>query len=152
MCIRDRRTAVWYDENGDTRHGLKFIPVTITEVTPGNMVYPVRLKFTVDGDKDDEAYLYMSVGETSRSSRTFANLFSIKDPHLRYPAITDETWSNIIHGRVAKFMTREECRLALGSPASIDRRPGISTMRELWFYENGVYLMFDDGLLQSFRR
>jgi len=134
------------------RNGLKFIPVTIEEITPGNMVYPVKLKFSVDSPYDDTAYVYMSVGDSSRSTRNFAALFSLTDPHLRYPAITDETWDRIIHGRVAPYMTREECRLSLGAPSSIDRRAAISSLQELWTYENGVYLIFDDGLLQSFRR
>lgn len=146
------KTPIWYTATGDARNGLKFIPVTIEEITPGNMVYPVKLKFSVDSPYDDTAYVYMSVGDSSRSTRNFAALFSLTDPHLRYPAITDETWDRIIHGRVAPYMTREECRLSLGAPSSIDRRAAISSLQELWTYENGVYLIFDDGLLQSFRR
>ncbi len=92
----------------------------------------------------------MSAGD-QKGSRDFASLFYFENPRNRYPNITDETWANIIRGKVALYMTREECRLALGSPATVDRRPGISTMRELWTYENGIYLIFDDGILQSFR-
>lgn len=49
-------------------------------------------------------------------------------------------------------MTRDEARLALGAPANIDRRPGYSFMREIWTYENGIFLIFEDGLLKSFRQ
>lgn len=145
------RTSTWFDDNGAALRGNKFIPVKITDVLPGNTVYPVKLQFTPASENLHPAYLYMSAGDAAKGARDFASLFYFDDPHKRYPNITDETWNNIIRGKVALYMTREECRLALGSPASIDRRPGISTMRELWTYENGIYLIFDDGILQSFR-
>ena len=146
------RTSMWYDKDGKARNGLKFIPVEVMDVLPGNSVYPVMAKFrNPELDNGRPAYVFMSVGDSGNSSRNFASLFFLKDPHLKYPQISDENWRNIIHGRIVKYMTREECRLALGPPTSVDRRPGISTMHELWNYENGVYLIFDDGLLQSFR-
>lgn len=145
------KTSTWFDDEGMAQRGLKFIPVKITDVTPGNTVYPVKLQFITGSGASQPAYLYMSAGDTSRVARSFASLFYFDDPHKRYPQITDEIWDNIIHGRVARDMTREECRLSLGAPKTIDRSPGISTMRELWNYENGIYLIFDDGLLQSYR-
>jgi hypothetical protein len=60
-------------------------------------------------------------------------------------------WDNIIHGRVALDMTRSECRLSLGAPKTVDTRPGYSGVRELWVYENGAYLVFEDGLLRDYR-
>ncbi len=66
--------------------------------------------------------------------------------------ITDANWDRIIHGRVALEMTRDECRLALGSPSHIDRYQGTSAYGERWTYENGVYLIFFDGILSSFRQ
>ncbi len=143
------RTSTWYDDDGRAHHGRKFVPVKITDVMPGNTVYPVMLRLVDDADRP--FCLFMSVGDSSHSARDFASLFYFDDPRKRYPQITDETWTNIINGRVARYMTREECRLALGAPASIDRRPGISSMHELWSYENGRYLVFEDGLLQSYR-
>lgn len=145
------RTSTWFDGNGAALRGEKFIPVKIVDVTPGNTVYPVKLQFTTVSETPQSAYLYMSAGDHAKGARDFASLFYFDDPHKRYPQITDETWANIIRGKVTLYMTREECRLALGSPATIDRSPGISTMRELWTYENGIYLIFDDGILQSFR-
>lgn len=145
------RTATWFDDNGTAIRGRKFIPVKIIDVTPGNTVYPVKLTFrTLDGT-DQKASLYMSAADSVHRSRDFASLFYFNDPRKRYPAITDENWALIVNGHVARYMTRDECRLALGAPTSIDRRPGISTMREVWTYDNGIYLLFDDGILQSFR-
>ncbi len=49
-------------------------------------------------------------------------------------------------------MTLDECRLALGAPAKVRRRTDHSTLYEVWSYENGIYLMFHDGVLKEYRR
>ncbi|QCD41540.1 hypothetical protein E7747_04035 [Duncaniella dubosii] len=60
-------------------------------------------------------------------------------------------WDKIINGRVALDMTREECRLALGAPREVDRGADNSYIREVWLYENGIYLVFEDGILKLYR-
>lgn len=142
-------TSVWYDTNDEISYGRKFIPVTIAEVMPGNNVYPVKL--AIKDSECKEARLFMSVGRGYKSPRSFATLFSFSDPRLKYPDITDDVWKNIISGQVSIDMTREECRLSLGAPKEIDRRPGYNGVSELWLYENGAYLVFVDGLLREFR-
>lgn len=143
-------TAMWYDGADQSMTGLKYVPVKVEEVTWGNTVYPIKLILsTADGYL---FRLFMSVGANMRAPRGFASIFSFTDPKLRYPTITDANWSNIIHGRVAEGMTRDECRLALGAPARISRRNDRSYLYEMWHYENGVYLVFQDGLLNNFRR
>lgn len=148
------RTAVWYSPDGDhTVKGRKFIPVKVTAVEPGNLFYPLRVCFRPVGAGDNESgCVYMSVSDNSKSGRNFAMLFSLTDPRLRYPEISDEVWKNIQNSRVAKYMTRDECRLALGAPKTIQRRNVITSLQEMWTYENGVYLLFDDGILQSYRQ
>ena len=148
------RTPVWHTVDGnDAVKWKKFIPVRITAVEPGNQVYPLRVCFTpVDAGDGSQSCVYMSVSDKSKSGRNFSMLFSLSDPRLRYPEITDEVWANIQNGRVAKFMTRDECRIALGAPKSIQRRNIITVLQEMWTYENGVYLLFDDGILQSYRQ
>ncbi len=147
------RTSMWYDSDGRARTGLKYIPVEIIDVEPGNMVYPVKVRFSAAGHPEaGEAYVFMYVGDTSRNSRNFASLFYFTDPRKRYPQVSDENWNNIIHSRVAPYMTREECRLALGNPTSIDRYHGTNTYSERWNYENGISLIFDDGVLRSYRK
>lgn len=148
------RTSLWYDLAGNALTGLKYVPVKIIAVEPGNLVYPVRVVFTVDkySDCPQSAAVYMSVGDAIHSARNFPSLFSFDDPRQRYPLISDENWQRIIHGRVAVDMTREECRLALGSPSHIDRYQGTSAYGERWVYENGVYLIFFDGILSSYRQ
>ncbi len=143
-------TSVWYDDNDAITSGQKFIPVTITDVSAGNIVYPIKLTFAdLSGNPHQ---LFMSVGRHINKTRMFHSLFSFNDPHEKYPNITDETWQNIINGRVVPDMTRDECRLSLGAPKTIDRRPGYGGVQELWIYEDGKYLMFEDGLLRNFRK
>lgn len=142
-------TPVWYDDNDEIYYGSKFIQVSIVDVQPGNHVYPIKLTFRHAAKQ--EARLFMSVGNGYKAPRGFSSLFSFNDPRLKYPDITDEVWENIKQGKVALDMTRDECRLSLGMPKEIDRRPGYSGVRELWVYENGAYLIFEDGLLREFR-
>lgn len=143
-------TSQWYDTNDQARKGRKFIKVRIDRVFPGTTEYPVRLAMT---DENGEPFhLFLSVGSGLKASRDFSSLFSFSDPRQRYPLITDKVWTNIINGKVAQDMTQDECRLSLGQPDVIDRRPGYGYLYEIWGYENGVYLIFEDGLLKSFRK
>ncbi|WP_289158566.1 hypothetical protein [uncultured Muribaculum sp.] len=148
------KSPVRYDRKGNSYNGIKFVPVTITEVLPGNVVYQVMVKFKIDGEENpaEEAYLFLNVGDSGRTTRNFATLFYFNDPHRKYPLVTDETWRHIQRGQVVPYMTREECKLALGAPASVSRRNAISTIQELWSYPNGNYLIFEDGILKSVRR
>lgn len=93
----------------------------------------------------------MTTGTDRSSTRNFATLFSLTDPRLRYPAITDENWEAITYSRVRPYMTRDEARMAVGSPNEIDRGRNYSAAYERWIYPNGAYLIFEDGLLKSFR-
>lgn len=143
-------TSMWFDRDGRQVSGRKFIPVTITDVSHGNVNYPFYVNFVDDEGKSGG--VYMSLGTSRHSTRNFDSLFSFTDPRLRYPNVSDDNWKNIINGVVALDMTREECRLALGFPKEIDRRPGYGGVEERWIYTDGVYLLFEDGLLRDFRR
>ena len=48
-------------------------------------------------------------------------------------------------------MTKEECTLSLGSPRNISRQPTYAGMLERWSYDNGVFLTFQDGILENYR-
>ena len=143
-------TSSWYDTDMQSFTGRRFVPVRVDEVSPGNSYYPILLSLT--DEKGKPFRLYMTSDSESRMPRRFDSLFSLSDPRREYPAILDSTWQNIIAGRVAEGMTRDECRLAIGAPASVDRRQGYSYLIEVWTYENGVYLMFEDGILKTFRQ
>lgn len=145
-------TPLWYTADGSQAvNGLRHVPVEITEVLPGNSVYPIRVVFR---PVDSEKYysMYMTVGDNRTSTRNFYTLFAFDNPRKKYPAITDDTWQMIVHSRIKQGMTRDECRLALGSPQTIGQRPTSAGMVEYWSYTDGIYLLFEDGYLSYFRR
>lgn len=143
-------TRSWRNDEDNSVHGRQFVPVTIDSVTPGNTVYPIKIAFT--DSQGTSARIFLYPGAKGSTPRTFSSLFSFSDPRKKYPGITDENWQHIIDGHVALDMTRDECRLSLGAPKDVDRAAGPSYLREVWLYENGIYLVFEDGLLRHFRK
>ena len=93
----------------------------------------------------------MTVGTSSISGRDFDSLFSLTDVRLQYPEITAENWTRIVNGEVVEGMTKQECRLSMGSPKSVNQRPDQTGLKEYWYYDGGRYLFFFDGLLKEFR-
>lgn len=144
-------TSQWYHPDGEARRGLRYVPVTVLSVTPGTHVYPVRVTFAHEADT---ACVMMNVGGIGGAQRTFDTLFSLDDPHRRYPAITDNRWKEIIQGQLRLGMTRDEARLAIGAaPPMLDRYPTNDGVVEIWQYDDGTYLKFNgDGLLESLWR
>lgn len=141
-------TPLWRDNRGQNTRALKYIPVTITAVLPGTTIYPIEVYFRPE-NSENVASVMLNPDRRGRDAHSFAQLFSFSNPRENYPEITDAAWSNIINGTIEPGMTREECRLAVGSPLEIIRRPGYSYMHEAWRYDNGRYLIFEDGILQS---
>lgn len=140
------KTNLWFTPAGNSVNGRKFVKVAVTDVIPGNEVYPLKVIFT--DDKDVSRALYMSAATGSRwTPREFQSLFSFTNPRQNYPQITDAIWHNIINSKVAKGMTKLEATLAIGSPSSIDRGHDHSSAYERWGYSDGIYLIFEDGLL-----
>lgn len=147
------KTSIWYDPaTQEMIDGRKYIKVRVDSVLPGNKVLPLRVIFTATGDGTGQrAMQWMSNGMGTQHSRDFDALFSIKDPHDSYPQITDEVWHRITLGQVAIGMTKEECRLAKGSPKSILQDPDSNGLHEWWFYDGGGNLYFVDGVLEKIR-
>lgn len=143
------RNQLWYDPNGETMRGRKFVPVTIEKVSPGTMVFPLRLDIIDENGKP--AMLYMNIGTSGIESRTFKNLFYLSDPKLRYPDILPSTWEAIQNGRLVKGMTKEECKLSVGNPADVNSGHDWNSTLDIWQYPNGTYLQFQDGVLVGFR-
>ncbi len=135
--------------------GLRYVPVNINTVTFGDAYYPLRIWFSHDAssnDKKSEESLMMTIGDGPTATRNFETLFAFSDPRKLYPQISDENWSLIQKSQVALGMTTQECRLALGAPNDWSQRPSTAGMVERWRYEDGVYLLFIDGLLSQFRK
>lgn len=146
------KTSIWYNDiSQEMIAGRKFIKVRITHVLPGNKVLPIKVEFTAS-DTGENAFVWMSSQSDVMRNRDFDSLFSLTDVHLHYPTITNDNWNLIVKGDVAVGMTKDECRLALGAPKSVDQRPFYDGVKEYWYYDGGAYLIFDDGLLKSFRK
>lgn len=143
------KTPLWYTQNDEAKSGFKFVQVRILDVLPGNKVYSLKVKFEAS---NDTSYVFVSTRDNSVANRSFGNIFSDKDPHLSYPTINNQNWNHIIHGEIVEGMTKDECRLSIGSPKNIDRSPTYAGLREFWQYDDGVYLIFMDGILMNYRK
>lgn len=142
----------WFDNNNSEIIGQRHVPVKITKVLPGNHLYPIAIYFSeVLRPENPESHVMITYGNDVSATRNFDRIFSITDPRKRYPQISDQTWQKIINSQIAEGMTRDECRLALGTPYNIERATATSGQLERWSYENGVYLLFEDGILTKFR-
>lgn len=145
------KTSLWYDiKDGFLTKGRRFIPVVITAVKPGDKEHQLRVEFRAD-DNGDLAFVWMKAPGSEGVGRDFDSLFSLTDVRTQYHEISPETWTNIVHGKVAEGMTKEECRLALGNPVNIRQFPDQSGLKEYWYYDGGRYLLFVDGLLKEYR-
>ncbi len=145
------KTSLWYDENGNPKSGLRHIPVTIDSVLPGSAIHPLKVAFHYSGSNDTH-YVMMTYGNSHAATRNFDQLFAFADPRTQYPHIEDSTWQLIINSQVAAGMTRDECRLALGTPATIERGATHAAQIERWSYNDGIYLIFEDGILARYRK
>jgi hypothetical protein len=144
------KSPLWVDADCRAITGSHFVPVTIYAVEAGTDIYPLWVKF-FQADAS-EAGILMTVESSGLSTRNFSDLFAFDNPRQRYPQIADDVWQLIIQSDVREGMTRDECRLSLGIPRDVRKSQNGSYYYERWTYENGSYLIFEDGLLQTFRR
>lgn len=154
-------TPLWYDAStGASVEGYRLVGIDVDSIRPGNHIFPLKVFFHVSDPAlastpqgRGEKMVYMSHGGSGRAnSRSFASLFAFAEPRKRYPHISDEVWGLIINSRVREGMTKEECRLALGSPTGVDLSPTRVGDVERWSYSDGVYLIFNpDGTLMRYR-
>lgn len=145
------KTPQWTDAAGSQYSGLRHIPVTVTRVEAGTVMRPLRVWFVRAGDSTEYSVL-LTYGEGITSTRNFDYVFSFTNPRNEYPSITDATWDNIIHSQVAVGMSRDECRLALGAPTRLQRGLTTAAQVEHWSYDDGTYLIFEDGVLTRYRK
>lgn len=146
------RTSLWFDKKGETSiNGRKFIKIKVTDVVPGNEVHPYLVIFSDDTASDKAVFMSSSVS-SRLATRSFQSLFSMSDPRLNYPQISESVWNDIVNSRVSKGMTKPEATLALGTPRNIDRGYNHTAAYERWTYPDGVFLIFEDGLLVRFNK
>lgn len=155
------RTQHWYDGNGKDVYGLRHVQVTIDSVSPGTSLYPAAVYFHLNNEQlqqaasiapGDKRMVLMTAGHSLADNRNFDRLFSFKDPRRQYPDIQPDVWELIIRSRVRPGMSREECRLALGAPDETRQVPAHGSMRDIWQYSQGFYLIFEDGYLTNYRQ
>lgn len=144
------RTNLWYDSLDNRVEGRKYVEVTVEEVMPGNMVFPLKLK--IQTQKGDEAFVYMNFGNADNESRAFHNLFSLSDLRKQYSGIDSKTWDLISQGKIKEGMTKEEVKLAIGNPTDLNSGHDYSQTLDVWIYENGRALWFEDGRLVKIRQ
>lgn len=143
------RTDRWQSSAGLDIKGKKFLKIRINSVSAANEIYPFLIGFSSLEEDGLSGYIQMSVtveGNTP-ALRGFENLFLLNDPRPAYTTITDSTWELIRQGKVAEGMTTREASLSLGTPREIDRRHDQSLQYERWSYPDGIYLIFEDGVL-----
>ena len=148
LCGKDCyvKTSIWYGEDERMIAGRKYVKVHIDDVKPGNKVFPIKVLFT-DVETSRKAMLWMTLGGTVLKNRSFDALFSFSDVRKRYPNITDEVWRCIVEGKTQPGMTKDEVRLSLGTPEHVNQRPTYSGVKEYWYYTDGRYFYFEDGIL-----
>ena len=144
------RSNLWYDKEGNRIDGKKYVEVTVLDVQPGNMIFPLQLE--IKTEDNETAYLFMNFGSADNESRSFSNLFSLTDIRKHYPAIEPETWNFISQGKIKEGMTKDEVRLALGNPSDLASGHDYSQTLDIWSYENGRVLWFEDGRLVKIRQ
>lgn len=148
------RTTRWLDDDSREIDGRKFLKVRIDSVLPYDENYPYMVCFSSAENTPERGALLMAPTPTDDTPalRGFATLFLLSDPRTDYPQITDENWQLIRRGRVAEGMTQQEARLALGAPKEVDRAHDRSFQYERWGYSDGLFLIFEDGILTRLNR
>ena len=139
------RSQAWTDSAGRRIPGRKFTEVTVTDVAPGSMVFPLAVDFVDDAGV--EARYMMNFGNSGKESRSFANLFALSDPRHSHGGISDHVWANVQRGEVEIGMTKEECRLSKGNPSEVNTGRNYSHALLLWSYPDATVLYFEDDIL-----
>lgn len=138
------------DSLGNETTGLRYQSVKIRAVTPGSDTQPLQVAFA--DESGSTRYVMMTLGSDATSTRNFETLFAFENPRHKYSNITNEVWDLVVHSQIQQGMTPAECRLALGAPNDYLRLPSTAGMVERWVYDDGVYLIFEDGHLSQFRK
>ena len=154
-------SPLWYDAATEKDvGGYRLVSVRVDSVRPGNHIFPLKVYFHVadanlaktDVGRGEKMVLMAHGGKAGVNTRTFASLFAFDEPRKRYPHISDDVWALIVNSKVTEGMTKEECRLALGSPSSVELTPTRTGDIERWGYSDGIYLMFNpEGILMRYR-
>ena len=143
------KKAAWFNDSLQYFKGRKFIEVTVLDVLPGNSFSPVRIKFA--DQEGTQGQYFVNLGSKPGEIGNFGKLFSLDNPKNSFKHISPDMWSAIQREELRVGMTKEECRLSKGNPSDLETGHNYSNAMEIWFYSDGSYLRFIDGLLVSFK-
>lgn len=138
-------SRIWEDAESGRIDGLKYAKVKVVETLPGDMVFPLKVRFVDDSGR--EGNMLLNFGNSGKESHSFANMFLLSDPRKKYPSISDTAWDNICRGRAEIGMTKDEVRLAKGNPSDVNTGHDYSKVLLLWTYPDGNVYYFEDGIL-----
>lgn len=141
------QSPLWENETGGKVEGLRFEKVHVNGIEGGNMIFPVKVKFT--DSKGENACMLMNFGNSSKDSRAFSNLFQLSDPRQEHPSISDEFWKCIQAGNVDFGMTKDECWMAKGNPEDVNIGKDYQHTMLVWTYKDGTILYFIDNILRG---
>ena len=150
LYIIAQRRMSWPD--GNIIAPRRYVGVTVRNVRGGTAELPVIVVIEPDDAPGTLQAVYMTLGDGATATRNFDKVFALENPRSRYPQIEDDVWQLICDGKIRLGMTPDECRLSLGAPTEYLKIPSTSGMVERWTYPDGVYLIFEDGVLARYRR
>ncbi len=130
----------------------RYVGVTVRDVRGGTAELPVIVVIEPDDAPGTLQAVYMTLGDGATATRNFDKVFSLINPRSRYPRIEDDVWQLICDGKIRLGMTPDECRLSLGAPTEYIKVPSTAGMVERWTYPDGIFLIFEDGVLARYRR
>lgn len=123
---------------------LRYTPLVVKDVTPDGASTMVTLQLA---DKKGNSYTTeanLKYDIFIRNEDYIDDMFGYGDLRKQYPGISEENWILLGKGEVKTGMSKDECRLSLGSPIQIVKNP--NSRYESWFY-HGRTLEFDESKL-----
>ncbi|MDE6271526.1 MAG: hypothetical protein K2M31_00775 [Muribaculaceae bacterium] len=141
------RNSLREDEYGERVDGKRFEKIRVLNVSPGNMIFPIKVLF--EDTEGRIGRMLLNFGNSGKDSRSFANMLQLSDPRKNYPSISDKIWENIMQGKVEIGMTRDECRLSKGNPTDVNSGHDYQHTLLIWSYSDGTVLYFVDGIVQG---
>ncbi len=150
LYIIAQRRMTWPD--GAIITPRRYVGVTVRDVRGGTAELPVIVVIEPDDAPGTLQAVYMTLGDGATATRNFDKVFTLDNPRSRYPRIEDDVWQLICDGKIRLGMTPDECRLSLGAPNEYLKVPSTAGMVERWTYPDGVFLIFEDGVLARYRR
>lgn len=145
------RSASWQDSAGVDIKGRKYVPVVVKGIGPGDKILPLKVVFTDGRGVMASVCTTMYRDAISSQYTSFDKLFSFGDIREKYPDISDDVWEAVTRVEVVPGMTKNETMISVGYPDNVRKIPDNAGLWEYWSYNNGIYLVFQDGILVRFR-